>query len=158
MPAKSKDKVVDINRAQKRRETKAALNGHVTVTNGDIFGAKEALEELMRHRFPIRTSFALAKMASAVNGHLPNIQMVRKQIIENYGTLHPEKRGNYQLPEEGTPERDAFNKEIEELMALEVEVDSAKVTLPSELPDDLGIAPGVLFTLSPFIDMEEAPA
>src|SRR3990167_11491488 len=72
-------------RAEQRQEAKVASKGHMIVSNGVIFSSREPLQRLMAKSLPVRTSFALARLANTLNGHFQTIESVRNGLIKKYG-------------------------------------------------------------------------
>lgn len=141
-------------RAEKRREAKAASNGHLQVLNGDIFTAKEPLLKLMAKELPVRTSFELARLANTLNGHLQAIDTVRNQLVKKYGQPVPEHPGSFQVPPDGE-EYGKFIAEMNGLFSLAVDLAAEKVILPASMDSSLAIEPSVLMSLLKFVDIEE---
>ncbi len=116
--------------------------------NGEIFSAKEPLSKLMEHKFPVKTSYGLAKLAQKLNPQLQIIDDVRNGLIKTYGK---ESKGN---PQETRvdPADESFPKfveEMNELLAQEVEIVFDKV----KLPEDLEVEPSILILLDKFIEV-----
>ena len=118
------------------------------LTNGIVFGSREALQKLMAERLPVKTSYWLAKMARKLNDQLEVIEAVRIGLIKQYGT-QDEGEQNVSV-KAGSENYARFVADFNELMSQEVELDIEKVKLPE---DGLTIAPEVLFALDPFIEL-----
>jgi len=100
------------------------------VTNGDIFRAREPLQKLMAEKFPVITSYKLAKMASQLQEQLKVMEDVRNGLIKKYGTK--DERGRFTVqPESENWAR--FVEEFEELMSQEVTIVFEKVKLPQKI-------------------------
>lgn len=116
------------------------------LTNGDIFGAREPLQVLIGQKFPVLTSFKLAKMANKLNDQLRVIEDVRVGLIKRYG----ETNGRDQVTvEQGSENFPKFLEEFNELMALEVEIVIEKV----KLSGDFEIEPSTLMALEKFVEV-----
>ena len=141
------------------------------LTNGEIFNAKEPLAKLMEAKFPVKTSFALTKMARKLNEALQDIEKVRQGLFQTYGTPDPKNmtqiRVNQTIPltnEQGEVQNDAegnpvmipnpkwskFMEEIGELFSQETEIVLDVVTLP----DTLEVEPATLMMLDKFVTVE----
>ena len=121
------------------------------LTNGEIFSSREPLEALLQMKFPVAISFKLAKTASKVNDALKTIEGVRNGLINRYGA--PNDLGQmWVAPDSANFE--AFVKEFNDLMAIEVEVVIDKVKLPEEVDGKpLEVAPALLMALSQFVEV-----
>lgn len=118
------------------------------LTNGEIFNARKPIEQLLKERLPVKTSYVLAKLAVKLSNQLEVIEKVREGLIKTYG----EKDPNMPMQVRVTPDMPGYPKfaeEIGELMKQEVEIVFDKVTLP----DTLEIEPGVLMALDKFIEV-----
>lgn len=141
-------------RAERRREEKAAANGYLRVQNGDIFAAKEPLQKLLTKEWPVRTSFALARLANTLNGHLQDIESVRTQLIRKYGKPTGDQRGTTQVNAE-SEEYPKFLEELNDLFGLEVEVAVQKIAIPADSLNGMTVEAGLLLPLLQFIELQE---
>ena len=116
------------------------------LTNGEIFNAKEPLQELIKQKFPVKVSYGLAKLAAKLDDQLQVIEKVRQGLITTYGEKDSEKPTQIRVDpqSEGFPK---FAEEMGELMTQEVEIVFEVVTLP----DTLEVEPAVLMALDKFI-------
>ena len=142
-------------RAEQRQEAKVASKGHMTVSNGVIFSSREPLQRLMAKSLPVRTSFALARLANTLNSHFQTIESVRNGLIKKYGRPVEGKHDGTMQVAADAEDYLVFIAEMNELFAVEVDVAAQKVMLPAAL-SGLEIEPAVLIPLLPFVDMEEA--
>ena len=116
------------------------------LTNGEIFNAKEPLQKLMAEKFPVKTSYGLAKLAAKLGDQLGIIEKVRQGLIQTYGEKNPDNPQQIRVD----PQSEGFSKfavEYGELMTQEVEIVFDVVTLP----DTLEVEPAVLMALDKFI-------
>jgi hypothetical protein len=116
------------------------------VTNGDIFGAKDAMAKVLNLDLPARTSLQLVKLGSALNKMLEDIEVVRVKLVQKYGVQDP-KTGDFKVaptismpaPDTGepqvipNPEWPGFSKEYQDLMDQEEEIAMEKVQIPEEV-------------------------
>ena len=116
------------------------------LTNAEIFNVKEPLQQLMKVKFPVKTSLALAKLVQKVNEHLIPAEQVQDGLVRTYGKVDPNdsQKMGIQPGDEGWPK---FAEEYAELMAQQVEIVFDKVLLP----DTLEIEPGTLMALEKFV-------
>ena len=116
------------------------------LTNGEIFNAKEPLQQLIKEKFPVKVSYGLAKLASKLDAQLQVIEKVRQGLIQTYGETDPDNPRQIRVDpqSEGFPK---FAEELGELMTQEIEIVFDVVTLP----DTLEIEPKVLMALEKFV-------
>ena len=136
--------------------------------NGTIFMAREPLGKLMEEKFPVKVSYNLAKMASALNEQLKVIDDVRNGLIKTYGKADKDNPQQLSVPQDskGFPK---FMQEFAELMNKEEDIDFGKTTVPVKLPEKvastcdkcshnmdrlLEIEPNVLMALDKFVEVE----
>ena len=119
------------------------------LTNGEIFNAREPLAKIMAEKFPVKTSYGLAKLAAKLNDQLQIIEKVRQGLIETYGEKTPDNPMEIRV----NPQSEGFLKftsELGELFSQEVEIVFDVVTLP----DALEIEPAILMALDKFIKID----
>ena len=116
------------------------------LTNAEISNAKEPLQELVKHKFPVKTSLELVKLVHKLNEFLIPIEQVRDGLIKTYGTPDPKNPQNIQI-QPGDENWAKFTEEFAELMTQEVEVVFTKV----KLPETLEIEPAIVMALEKFI-------
>lgn len=97
------------------------------VTNRDIFEGRNALQELLRCKMPVKNSYQVAQMSRKFNEALGDIDTVRRTLIEKYGTV--DKRGGKQV-EENNENYDKFMAEFGELLDLEITIVVSKIRIP----------------------------
>ena len=116
------------------------------LTNSEILKAREPLRRLIDQKFPVLTSYKLAKLANKLNEQLQVIDEVRQGLVRKYGVA--DERGQTIV----APESECFPKFLEEfndLMAQEDEYVVEKV----KLPDDFEIEPAALMALAKFVEV-----
>ena len=116
------------------------------LTNGEIFNTKEPLNRLVKERFPVRTSYGLAKLAKKLDDQLQIIEKVRQGLLQTYGEKNPDNPMQIRID----PQSENFPKfaeELGELFSQEVEIVFEAV----ELPDTFEIEPAILMALEKFI-------
>ncbi len=135
------------------------------LNNGEIWMSREPLAKLMEQKFPIKTSYDLAKMVGKLNEQLKIIDGVRSGLVRTHGT--PDKDNSQQMSvPAGSEGFNKFMEELAELMNKEEDIDFGKVTVPVKLPEKvaatcdschhnmdrlLEIEPSILITLEKFI-------
>ncbi len=118
------------------------------LTNAEIFNVKEPLLELIKMKFPIKTSLDLAKLAQKLNEHLVPAEQVKDGLVKTYGKPDPNNSQNITI-QPGDENWPKFAEEYAELMMQEVEVVFTKV----KLPETLEIEPAVVMALEKFITL-----
>ena len=124
------------------------------LTNGEIFNAKAPLEKLLVEKFPVKTSYGLAKLANKLNDQLQVIEKVRQGLFQTYGEPDPKNQtqltmqsaieerddeGNVKQDAEGNPitipnpKFPKFAEELGELFSQGVEIVFDAVTLPEKV-------------------------
>ena len=103
------------------------------LNNGNIFRAKEPLQKLLQERLPVKTAYALAQLAKALNDQLTVIELTRAGLFQTYGTPNEKNIRNLEVLEDN-PNRAKFLEEMGTLMTMEVEVVLQPVVLPETVP------------------------
>ena len=125
------------------------------LTNREVFESRAPLQVLMDVKFPVKVSYALAKLVGRLNPHLKAIEEVRGALVRQYGKPGPMNQVLVQESDEGYPE---FVEKFSELMAIEVELDyEPHIVLPLEAGGGpLEVTPAALVALERFITLEGA--
>ncbi|EHK2400408.1 DUF1617 family protein [Clostridium perfringens] len=124
----------------------------IKMTNKEILEKVNVLGELTARKLPVKVSYAIGKNISKVERELKLYNKERQKLIEEYclkeddGTLKITE-GNYDID----PKRlEDFNKEINELQEIEVEIDIHKFNI--ELLDGYEMSPGELMCIDFMIE------
>ncbi|EGT0689893.1 DUF1617 family protein [Clostridium perfringens] len=124
----------------------------VKMTNKEILEKVNVLGEISLRKLPVKVSYAIGKNISKVERELKHYNKERQKLIEEYclkeddGTLKITE-GNYDID----PERlEYFNKEINELQEIEVEMDIYKFNI--ELLNGYEMSPGELMCIDFMIE------
>ena len=127
--------------------------------NRDIFLARQPLQGLANMKLPIKSAFAVAKLANVLNDPLRIIDEMRNKLIEEYG----EKNEDGQMQVKTDSEQfGKFMAEVNELMDQEVDITFEKVKLPEKIAatcdacqhnmdKTIEIEPAILMALEKFI-------
>jgi hypothetical protein len=122
------------------------------VKNGEVFNANEPLVILLRMAWPVKASYALAKLGSKLSDQFKIVEDVRQGLVRKHGTQN--EHGEYAVQDD-TPEMERFLVEYNELMDQEVELVLETVRLPSEANGEtLLVEPATLMALDKFIEVE----
>lgn len=124
----------------------------IKMTNKEILEKVNVLGELTARKLPVKVSYAIGKNISKVERELKHYNKERQKLIKEYclkeddGTLKITE-GNYDID----PKRlEDFNKEINELQEIEVEIDIHKFNI--ELLDGYEMSPGELMCIDFMIE------
>lgn len=127
------------------------------VTNRDIFEGRNALQELLRCKMPVKNSYQVAQMSRKFNEVLRDIDTIRRTLPswkDEYGTVVKEDSENY----------GKFKVEFDELLDLDVIIMVNKIKIPdliSATCDKCGhdmsrrfeIEPWILSSLYKFVEV-----
>jgi hypothetical protein len=137
------------------------------VTNGDIFGATQAFQEILKIELPVKTSWMLAKLASKVDALFKNIDKARSGLVARLGTVD-KKTGQVEikpsiqvlntetqeLEDKPNPAWAEFVAGYNELMEQEDEIDMEKIKIPEEINGKpIMVSANTLFALGKFIEV-----
>ena len=117
----------------------------ITIANL-INSTAPVLSKMMDKELSPVTSFKLVKLVKAINSEIEIFNGERIKLLEKYGTQN-EGDSNYTIPDEN---RDAVNKDISELLALEVEITADKINLSGE---SVKISPSDMMAIEEFVEM-----
>jgi len=112
--------------------------------NMELLNAKQPLQELVKMKFPWKTSLALAKLVQKLNEVLVPVEQVKDGLVQRFGT--PDKAGNVSI-KPGDENWGEFFTEYGELLQQEVEL----VITPVVLPESLEVEPAVVMALEKFV-------
>lgn len=123
------------------------------LTNREVFESREPLQTLLTEKFPVKVSYALAKLTGHLNVHLKAIEDVRGSLVRQYGSASV--LGQITVVP-GSADYEEFAKKFNELMAVEVEIDyEPHIVLPAQVGGKpVEVTPGVLLALEKFITIE----
>ena len=117
---------------------------------GTIVNSKEAFQELLKEKLPIRKAFKIKEVLKLIEPKFETYEDLRsKLIMDKYGIQKGES-GNWKVKESMTKE---FYSELQELQSEDVELDIVKIKLPDD--DNIKITPANMYLLEWIIDFEE---
>lgn len=120
------------------------------ITNLDVWQAKPALAELLKERWPVKTSYSLAKLAQKLAKRHALIETVRANLIRQHGTAN----GDGQIAvAPDSPVWNDFATAFNELMETETDLPDTRIVLPDV--EGVSLTPAQLMDLEPFIEMAE---
>jgi len=124
------------------------------LTNGEISIARNPIQALLKTKLPVKTSWALARLAVKLNDPLDALDKVRKGLFDTYGMPNPQsptqlfcppviekkdENGKLAKDEAGNPvmipnpKFSKFNAEMNDLMAQEMELVFDVIELPEKV-------------------------
>lgn len=125
------------------------------ITNRRIVNGSNFLASLMHRQFPVKISYALSKNISKLESDLKIYNSEREKIINKYckkdeeGNLVIDESNNYSIEEEYI---DICNKELNELLDIEVDIDIHKFKLNDLLQCNLEVSPADLSLIDYMIE------
>lgn len=126
----------------------------LTLTNAQIYNAKDPFQKLVLAKMPLMTGYDLISLIKALQPQADILVETRDKLIEQYGEKHPNIPGGFQM----SPKMKGFVKFSEEfgkLLDLKVEVDVGRVHLPIPIPRTIAIEPYVLMALEKFVELDQ---
>lgn len=110
----------------------------------------EGLNTIMTDHLPIKASYWVSKLAKKIDKEFGHSEEARMLLVKKYGEL--DENGN--LISKGSQynikDRLAFDKEFNDLMKTEIDLDFNKI--PLSLFGDADVTPASLLALDKFID------
>ncbi|WP_337814794.1 hypothetical protein [Intestinibacter sp.] len=125
------------------------------ITNRRIVNDSNFLASLMHIQFPVKISYAISKNISKLESDLKIYNSEREKIINKYckkdeeGNLVIDESNNYSIEEEYI---DICNKELNELLDIEVDIDIHKFKLNDLLQCNLEVSPADLSLIDYMIE------
>ena len=123
------------------------------LTNGEIFGSKEALGNVFDRDWPIKLSFKIATLIAKLNTALESIEAVRNPLVKKYGKPAEDNPNNIQIDEKSA-DYPKFVEKFNELMNEEVEIEFDIIELPAKVDGkEVSIKPRILMALEKFVKL-----
>lgn len=91
------------------------------LTLKDLLQNVESLGKLLKKELPVKTAYRLGRLSKVLQSELDQFNLTRNNLIKKYGK---EKEGQYQIDPEDKEALEKFNKEIEELLTVEISIDA----------------------------------
>ena len=107
----------------------------IKVKNGNLaLTSKESLDAIMELKMPAKVSFSLARISSKITTLLEDIDKVRNKIVTDFSEKDEKGEVVFKKDEDGNDttsvtvtDIEGYNKSINELMEIEVEIDEDKI-------------------------------
>jgi GTPase Era involved in 16S rRNA processing len=125
------------------------------LTNRKILNDSNFLRGLIHKQLPIKVSYAIAKNVSKIEKELEIYNKERQKLLDKYcvkdekGNLVIDESNNYSIEEEYI---DICNKELNELLDIEVDIDIHKFKLNDLLQCNLEVSPADLSLIDYMIE------
>ena len=128
----------------------------ITVKILDLVNGAEALQKLANAPLKAKLAWQVAKLLQAAEKEIQDFNTTRMQLINKYGEkddkgeLVTDSDGNCKIIADSTT---AFNAELSELLANEVEINGSKLKI-NDL-ESIDFTPSEISALEPLIEFEE---
>lgn len=126
----------------------------MTVTIYDIISANPVFTKILQHEFTGKQSFMISRVLRALNTETEFFNKTRKEVLKKY--VETDETGEMIVFEGNVKIRDgemeAFQKEINELLYAELDIDIKPI--PVDWLDDVKLTPQEMLMLEPFVSME----
>lgn len=125
------------------------------LSNREIVNTINTLSELNTMQLPIKVAYAVSKNTIKIESELSVYNAEKSKLVNKYGEKDEEGKviadelGNINILEE---HRDDWNRDIQELLSIENEVDIHKIKLDDLLSIDYNISPGQLTSIDFMIE------
>lgn len=96
------------------------------VTLGELQGAMRVMDKILGHQLDVKTAYWLRKGTDKLSKEASKVAVERNKLFIAYGEPDPTAQGRTRVKEEHMP---TFMKEMDALLATEIELDFAPVDL-----------------------------
>ncbi len=111
---------------------------------GEIVNAVPALNKAAEQALPVRTSYQLARLVRKISKEVGTYDAERIKLCKRFGKLDEEKQA-YNIPPESLR---GFEREMNELLAQEVEISAD----PISVTDELRLSAAEVMTVEKFLN------
>ena len=108
-----------------------------------IINSVEVLKKITNAEVPIQTSYHIAKNIEKIEKEIEFFEKERVKIVKKYGELLVSENGNVNIVDV-----ENFNKEMQELNSLEVELDIVKINIEDLRDSKISITPREVLSIS----------
>lgn len=102
------------------------------ITLKELLQNVNSLSNLLNKELPVKTAYRLGRLSKAIQSELDQFNLTRNNLIKKYGK---EKDGQYQIDPEDKTTMKKFEKEIEELLSVEITIDAYDPIAVDDLGD-----------------------
>ena len=126
----------------------------MTATIYDIISANPVFTKILQHEFTGKQSFMISRVLRALNTETESFNKTREEVLKKYAETDDAgemivSEGNVKIRD---GEMETFQKEINELLYAELDVDVKPI--PVDWLDDVKLTPQEMIVLEPFVSME----
>lgn len=104
----------------------------MTISLKELLESVDSLSKLINKELPVKAAYRLGRLTKAVRSELDQFNLTRNTLLKKYGK---EKDGQYQIDTEDKKAQESFNKEIDELLNLEIKINDYEKISIEELGD-----------------------
>ena len=128
----------------------------IQVKISDLLNSTETLQKLAQKDFKAKLAWSIARLLKAAEAEIQSFNDTRLNLIKKYGEkdengeLITDEKGNCRIESENLAE---FNKELNELVSTEVEINANKISI--DLLENVDFTPSDMAILEPFVEMDE---
>ena len=116
------------------------------ITIANLVNAIPIFNRVMDKELTPVTSFKLVKLIKAINSEIEIFEKERAKLLNKYGIKNDDEN-SYAIPDEN---KENWNKDITDLLSLEVEISADKINLMGE---DIKIAPIDMMKIEEFVEI-----
>ena len=128
----------------------------IKVKISELLNSTETLQKLSQKDFKAKLAWSISRLLKAAEAEIQAFNDTRMNLIKKYGDkdengeLVTDENGNCKIDNTSVEE---FNKEFNELINTEVEINANKLTF--DMLENIDFTPSEMAILEPFVDIEE---
>lgn len=121
----------------------------MNITMKELLNAKPSLEKILNKDLPMKISYKLSKLARKLDTELKFFDESRKKLFKKYSDDQKQENGQVEILDEY---KETFEKEINDLLDLEIDLNQIQTVKLEDFPDNLELTPIDLMNLECFIE------
>ncbi len=98
----------------------------------EIIQNVDSLGKLLNKELPVKTAYRLGRLSKVLQSEFDQFNLTRNNLIKKYGK---EKDGQYQIDSDDKNSIEKFQKEIDELLTVEIDIDAYEPISVDDLGD-----------------------
>lgn len=128
----------------------------IKVKISELLNSTETLQKLSQKDFKAKLAWSISRLLKAAEAEIQAFNDTRINLIKKYGDkdengeLVTDENGNCKIDNASVEE---FNKEFNELINTEVEINANKLTF--DMLENIDFTPSEMAILEPFVEMDE---
>ena len=128
----------------------------IKVKISELLNSTETLQKLSQKDFKAKLAWSISRLLKAAEAEIQAFNDTRMNLIKKYGDkdengeLITDENGNCKIDNATVEE---FNKEFNELINTEVEINANKLTF--DMLENIDFTPSDMAILEPFVEMDE---